>query len=126
VSRHSLGEDDPRTPGAILRRSVPVWLALIALALASCALAYVPLGGFNMAVSLAIAAAKILLVGVFFMHLRRPDPLMRLSGAAWMLWASFLIAVVFADQAMRAPIDQPAHTEGVRERPTGPEGRPSF
>ncbi|MDJ0387563.1 cytochrome C oxidase subunit IV family protein [Roseomonas sp. E05] len=126
MSRHSLGEGDPKTLGAILWRTVPVWAALIALALASCALAYVPMGGFNMAASLAIAAAKMVMVGVFFMHLRRPDPLLRLSGGAWLLWISFLLALVFADQATRAPISQPARTEGVTQRPTGPAGMPSF
>jgi len=126
MSGHSLGEGDPKTLRAMLWRTVPVWVALIALALSSCALAYVPMGGFNMAVSLAIAAAKMVLVGVFFMHLRRPDPLLRLSGGAWLLWIGFLLAMVFADQATRAPISQPAHTENASQRPTDPAGMPSF
>ncbi|MXP62567.1 oxidase [Roseomonas sp. M0104] len=126
MSGHSLGEGDPRTLRAILWRTVPVWAALIALALSSCALAYVPMGGFNMAASLAIAAAKMVLVGVFFMHLRRPDPLLRLSGGAWLLWLGFLLALVFADQATRAPISQPAHSPDVTGRETGPGGMPGF
>lgn len=109
--RRSLGEATPRSAGAILARSLPVWLVLVGLALASCALAYLPMGRWNMAVSLGIAAAKMLLIGLFFMHLRRPDPLLRLAGGAWLLWVGFLAALVFADQATRAPLTQPEHME---------------
>lgn len=124
--RRGLGEEEPRTEGAILRRALPVWTALIVLALASCALAYLPLGRLNMVVSLSIAAAKMLLIALFFMHLRRPDPLLRLVGGAWVLWLAFLATLVFADQGSRAPLSQPEHTEGVEQAPPSGRHHPTF
>jgi hypothetical protein len=70
-----------------------------------------------MVVSLGIAAAKMLLIGLFFMHLRRPDSLLRLAGGAWLLWICFLVILVFADQVMRAPLTQPEHMGDRRAEP---------
>ena len=102
-----LGEDIPKDPRAILRHGLITWAALIALVGATCALAYVPMGKFNGAVSLAIAAMKAIAIALFFMNLRRPDPLLRLAGAASLLWIAFLFALTFADVLTRAPLSLP-------------------
>lgn len=102
-----LGEDLPQAGSAIWRRAFPVWLALVALVGATLLLAYVPLGRFNPAVALGIAALKGSLIALFFMNLRRPDPLLRLAGAASLLWICFMFALTFADALTRAPLTQP-------------------
>ncbi|MFT8244736.1 cytochrome C oxidase subunit IV family protein [Roseomonas sp. BN140053] len=114
-----LGEDLPRDARTILRRGLLVWGALVVLAAATVLLAFVPLGRLNMAASLGIAAAKALLIALFFMNLRRPDPLLRLAGFASLLWIGFLFALTFADQLTRAPVTQPG-TVTPRTLSSGP------
>lgn len=121
-----LGEDLPRSAGAILRRALPVWAALVALALLTFTLAYVPMGRFNLPVSLAIAAAKALLIGLLYMNLRRPDPLLRLAGGASLLWMSFLFALTFADLLTRTPRSQPGTVEPRSAAPSGTVGERLF
>lgn len=102
-----LGEDLPRTTAAILKHSLPVWGVLVALVLGTLVVAYLPLGRWNTPLSLGIAMAKGLIIAVFFMNLRRPDPLLRLAGVASLLWIAFMFALTFADVLTRAPITQP-------------------
>jgi caa(3)-type oxidase subunit IV len=47
------------------------WAALLALLALTFGLAHLKLGAFNAVASLAIAAVKVVLVALFFMHLRR-------------------------------------------------------
>lgn len=102
-----LGEHPPRTLRAILRHTVPVWLALGALLALTVLLAYRPLGRLALPVSLGIAFAKAGLIGLGFMNLRRPVPLLRLAGTAPLLWIAFLFALILADLATRDPASQP-------------------
>ena len=94
----------PPTPDgrAIWRRLLPVWVALMALLAVTLTSAYLPLGGMNAGVALCIAAMKCLLIALFFMQLRRPDPLLRLAAGAATLWIAFLFALTFADLLTRA------------------------
>lgn len=103
--------DVPGDAGAIWRRAVPVWLALLILLGVTAGMAHVPLGPFNLVLALGIAVAKIALVAIFFMHLRRPDPLLRLAACAAILWILFLFALSFADLLTRSPLDQPGTVE---------------
>lgn len=102
-----LGEEIPRSAGAILRRTVPVWAGLSALLAATLWLAYVPMGRLNTIASLGIAAAKAGLVLVFFMQLRKPDPLLRLAAFASVIFVAFLLTLTFADVLTRAAPTQP-------------------
>ncbi|WP_052402895.1 cytochrome C oxidase subunit IV family protein [Muricoccus aerilatus] len=101
-----MGEDLPRTTADVLKQSLPVWAALVTLVVATLVLAYLPLGRWNTPASLGIGAAKAVLIAVFFMNLRRPDPLLRLAGAASILWIAFMFALIFADLLTRAPVTQ--------------------
>ena len=47
--------------------------------------------------AIGIASLKTLLVALFFMHLRRPTPLLRLAGAATLLWLFIMYALTFTD-----------------------------
>jgi caa(3)-type oxidase subunit IV len=117
---------EARSSGAILGRALGIWLALVALALVSLALAYVPLGRGNLVLALGISAAKILLIVLFFMRLRQADPLRRLAGVASLLWLGFLFTLVFADLLTRLPLSQPAPSEASGPPPEPTAGQGAF
>jgi cytochrome c oxidase subunit 4 len=80
---------------------VIVWLALLGLLAATAASSYIPMGGWNSAVNLAISCVKVLLVAVFFMHLRHAGALLRLVAAAAVLWLALLFGLSWTDYATR-------------------------
>jgi len=86
------------------------WLALILLLAATTASAFVPLGNFNLPVSLTIAVVKALIVLLFFMELRASRALVRAFAAAGFFWLLIMITLTGADYwhrtDARAPIDQ--------------------
>jgi len=90
----------------IIRQNAAVWIALVTLALLSCALAYVPLGVGNLIAALMIAGVKMTLIAVFFMHLRQAPPALRLVALAPVLFLSFLLVLSFADVLMRLGIER--------------------
>ena len=57
-------------PKFIWRSNLAVWVVLMALVMLTLGLAYLPLGYLNLPVALSIAAAKTLLIAIFFMELR--------------------------------------------------------
>ena len=121
-----LSEELPQTAGAVLRHGLPVWAALVGLVALTLWLAYMPMGRFNTPVSIAIAALKALLIGLFFMNLRRPDPLLRLAGAASLLWIAFMFTLTFADLLTRAPLTQPGTVTPRTAAPSGTTGERLF
>jgi cytochrome c oxidase subunit 4 len=88
------------------------WLAVMALLGATAAIAWLPLGWLNTAISLAIALAKALLVALVFMRLRRAHGLLRLTALAGVVTLFLLFGLAGADYATRAaapaPWQQPA------------------
>lgn len=91
----------PVSAGAIWRRVLPVWLGLMALLAASCALAYVPLGGSMAAVSFGLAATQAALVALLFMRLDRAPGLVRLTAACGLFWLAILFTLTLADVLSR-------------------------
>jgi caa(3)-type oxidase subunit IV len=102
-----LGEDLPRSAGAIWRRTLPVWAGLMALLAATVFSAYLPLGRLNLVLSLGIAVAKAALVLLFFMQLRKPNPLLRIAASAALVFMAFLFMLTFSDLLTRAAPTQP-------------------
>jgi cytochrome c oxidase subunit 4 len=86
------------------------WLALMMLLAATTASAFVPLGDFNLPVSLAIAVTKALIVLLVFMELRSSLALVRAFAAAGFFWLLIMIVLTGADYwhrtDARAPIDE--------------------
>ena len=69
-----------------------VWLALLALMLASLGSAYLKLGPWNMVAGLAIAAIKAALVAWLFMRLREAGPLIRLVAVVGLgVWLILIV-----------------------------------
>jgi cytochrome c oxidase subunit IV len=74
-----------------------VFLALLALTAITTAVAYVDLGHFSVVVALTIAVIKMLLVALFFMHLRHSTTLTRIVVAGGLLWLAILITLSMSD-----------------------------
>src|SRR5262249_21197600 len=76
-----------------LRAYVGVFAVLLGLTALTTGVAYVDLGVFNAVVALLIAAAKALLVALFFMHLVHMKHRTQLVAGAGILWLTILIAL---------------------------------
>jgi len=77
------------------------FLALLALTALTTTMAFVDLGELNVVVALVIAAAKALLVALFFMHLRRDIALTRVFALVGLIWLTLLIGLTLLDFATR-------------------------
>lgn len=78
-----------------------VWLVIAALAAASFFIAHIPLGPYNITVSLAIATIQICLVGVFFMKLRHARALVVFAASTAFLFVAVLFALSLNDLLTR-------------------------
>jgi len=74
-----------------------VWLILLALTGITTGVAYIDLGAFSVVVALLIAAVKMLLVALFFMHMRHSTKLTQLAAAGAFLWLFIMMAFTLAD-----------------------------
>ena len=86
---------------ASLRSYLGTWLALMALFLLTLASSFVPLGGFNTALNVAIAVAKAALVAIIFMKLRISSALVRLAALAGVAWLMILVGLSLTDVLSR-------------------------
>jgi cytochrome c oxidase subunit 4 len=78
-----------------------VFIALIIATVLTTAVAFVDLGPFSVVVALAIACCKMLLVALFFMHLRHSTKLTRLVVAGGLLWLGIMLTFTLADMFTR-------------------------
>jgi cytochrome c oxidase subunit 4 len=77
------------------------WVVLLALLAATFVLAHFRLGAWNTAASLAIAAAKVALVALVFMQLRRSPALVVLFALVGLFALAILLGLSGADYATR-------------------------
>jgi cytochrome c oxidase subunit 4 len=78
-----------------------VFLALIAATVITTAVAFVDLGPFSVVVALLIAVCKMLLVVLFFMHVRHSTKLTKLVLLGGVLWLFILIGMTYTDFGSR-------------------------
>jgi cytochrome c oxidase subunit IV len=78
-----------------------VFVALIFATVITTAVAFVDLGAFSVVVALAIAVCKMLLVALFFMHVRHSTRLTRVVLAGGLLWFGILMGMTFIDFGSR-------------------------
>ncbi len=90
-----------------VRTYVLVFAVLIALTVLTTAVAFVDLGPFSVVVALAIAVCKMLLVALFFMHMRHSTRLTRLVVLGGLLWLIILILLSLTDFATRTWVGVP-------------------
>ena len=86
---------------------VLVFAALIFATVATTAVAFVDLGPFSVVVALAIAVCKMLLVALFFMHVRHSTKLTRLVLMGALLWLGILIFMTLTDFSTRGMLGTP-------------------
>jgi cytochrome c oxidase subunit IV len=78
-----------------------VWLALICLTGLTTGAAYINMGRFNTVVALAIAAGKMMLVVLFFMHLKYVKGMTRVVVIAGIFWLGIMVTLTLADELTR-------------------------
>src|ERR1700730_14802296 len=84
-----------------------VFAGLIVLTVVTTAVAFVDLGAFSVVVALAIAVCKMLLVALFFMHVRHSSRLTKLVVLAGVLWLAIMIGFTLSDVATRGWLGVP-------------------
>jgi cytochrome c oxidase subunit IV len=84
-----------------LKTYVAVFVSLIGLTLLTTGVAFVDLGPFNTVAALVIAFCKMLLVILFFMHLRHSGGLVRIALLVGFFWLALLIGLTMSDYQSR-------------------------
>jgi cytochrome c oxidase subunit IV len=84
-----------------------VFAALIFATIATTAVACVDLGPFSVVVALFIAVCKMLLVALFFMHVRHSNKLTRLVLLGGLMWLGILILITLTDFSTRGILGTP-------------------
>jgi len=79
-----------------------VFLSLITLTALTTGVAFIDLGPFNTVVALVIAFAKMLLVMLFFMHVKQSGGLIRVVLLAGFFWLALLIGLTMSDYRTRS------------------------
>ena len=90
-----------------IRTYTLVLLALLVLTAATTLAAFVDLGGFSVVVALAIAVCKMLLVALFFMHVRHSTKLTKLVVLGGLLWLVILLMLTLSDFTTRGWLGVP-------------------
>lgn len=83
------------------RRGVKVWAGLIVLLLLTFGSSYLKLGVWNGVINMFIAAAKALLVALFFMHLRSARGMLRVVATTALFTLALLFGLSHADYGTR-------------------------
>ena len=76
------------------------------LALTWC-LGYVNFGLFNLVIALAIAVAKMLLIVLFFMHIKGSSRLLHLAACVGVLWLLLMFTLTLGDYFSRSWVALP-------------------
>ena len=91
-----------------VKNYIGVFLALIILTAATTGIAYIDLGAFNTVVALTIAVMKMLLVVLFFMHLKASSTLTKVVFIGAFLWLAIMITLTLGDELTRNWSPNPA------------------
>lgn len=86
---------------------VGVLLALLCLTVLTTLVAFVDLGSFSVVVALAIAVCKMLLVALFFMHVRYSTRLTHLVILGGLMWLAILLLLTLSDFFTRGWLNVP-------------------
>lgn len=80
---------------------IVVWAGLLVLTGLTTGVAYIDLGVFNTVVALAIAVAKMMLVVLFFMHVKYTPGIPRIVMVAAVFWLAIMMSLTLADELTR-------------------------
>lgn len=92
---------------------VGVFLALMVLTAATTGIAYIDLGRWNTVVALTIAVIKMLLVVLFFMHVKYATGLTRVVIICGFFWLGIMITLSLSDELTRGWEINPAGWGGL-------------
>jgi cytochrome c oxidase subunit 4 len=92
---------------------VGVFLALLVLTGVTTGVAYIDLGAFNTVVALIIAFFKMMLVVLFFMHVRWATGLTRILVLCGFFWLAIMITFTLSDELTRSWEINPASWGGT-------------
>ncbi len=85
-----------------VRTYVLIWLALMIGTVSTYLIAeFIDMGTWNIIVALLIAATKMSLVIIFFMHVKFDEPLTKLFVAGGFIWLFILISITMVDYVTR-------------------------
>ena len=84
-----------------------VFISLLILTAATTVVAFIDLGPLNVVVALFIAVVKMMLVALFFMHLRHSTILMKVVVGGGMLWLGILLLLSLSDVMTRGWLPVP-------------------
>src|SRR5437667_5685632 len=84
-----------------------VFTGLIFLTLLTTSVAFVDLGSFSVVAALGIATCKMLLVALWFMHVRHSSRLTKLVLVGALLWLAILLVFTMADVMTRGALGVP-------------------
>ena len=84
-----------------------VFLALLILTAATTIVATIDLGPLNIVMALVIATIKMLLVALFFMHLRHSTILTKVMVGGGLLWLGILLVLSLSDFVTRGWLPVP-------------------
>ncbi|MBV9504120.1 MAG: cytochrome C oxidase subunit IV family protein [Acidobacteriia bacterium] len=90
-----------------VRTYVGVLIALLIATIVTALVATLDLGPFNIIVALGIACVKMMLVVLFFMHVRYSTLLTRLVMIGGLMWLAILLLLSFVDFGTRGWIGVP-------------------
>jgi cytochrome c oxidase subunit IV len=90
-----------------VRTYVLVLAALLGCTILTTAVAYVDLGAFSVVAALTIACCKMLLVALFFMHVRHSGKLTWLVVTGGLLWLAILLGLTMTDFLTRGILGVP-------------------
>ena len=86
---------------------IAVFAGLIALTVITTAVAFVDLGPMSLVAALGLATCKMLLVALWFMHVRHSTKLTKLVVVGALLWLAILLVFTMADVLTRGDLGVP-------------------
>ena len=92
-----------------------IWIALLILLALTWGLAQLDLGRFNAIAALTIAIIKMLLVILFFMHVRYKSSLTWIFVAAGFIWLVIMIDLTLSDYLTRGAVRAQPSVAGARQ-----------
>jgi cytochrome c oxidase subunit IV len=84
-----------------IQTNVTVFVALLVLLFVTVGAAYSPLGPLHFPTAMAIAAAKAVLIVVYFMHVKYSHRLTAVISVASLLWLGIMVALTLTDYLSR-------------------------
>src|SRR5215475_11259540 len=84
-----------------------VFAGLVVMTIITTAVAFVNLGPFSVVAALGIATCKMLLVALWFMHVKDSDKLTKLVVVGALLWLAIMLVFTLSDFATRGWVGVP-------------------